>query len=182
MELPSDTSSAMNISTPFEPYVKPVEGRTLVVGSYITKDKTDRRALYADAVGVDMRFGPGVDLVLNLEERHDLGVFDHIECLSVLEHSRRPWLLAANLERMLRSGGSLHVEVPFNWWPHAYPDDYFRMSLSAIRSLFPAVHWQALMYATHGGLTDQAKGIPRAKVEGHRYYAHSMSCGFGIKQ
>ena len=35
-------------------YVKPTEGRTLIVGSYIC-DKPDRRLLYNDVIGVDMR-------------------------------------------------------------------------------------------------------------------------------
>jgi hypothetical protein len=151
------------------------------VGSYITEGKIDRRRLFPQALGVDMRDGPGVDRVQDLEEMCDLGRFDHVECIYVLEHSRRPWLMAANLERMLTPGGTIHVEVPFNWWPHAYPDDYFRMSISAVRSLFPSIEWQKLVYATHGTLTEDPKKIPSVKIGAHRYYARSMTCGFGTK-
>jgi hypothetical protein len=163
-------------------HVRPRPGRTLIVGSYVTTGKTDRRALYPVALGVDMREGLGVDMVLNLEEQCDIGQFAHIECTYVLEHCRRPWLMAKSLERMLEPGGTIHVEVPFNWWPHAHPDDYFRMSLSGIRSLFTSIDWLAMVYDTHGGLQTHHKAIPMLKVEGHRYYARSMACGFGVKQ
>ena len=55
-------------------YVRPKAGRTLIVGSYITKGKPDRRARHADAVGIDMRDGPGVDRVI---DAHDPAVFAH---------------------------------------------------------------------------------------------------------
>jgi len=163
-------------------YVKPKLGRTLIVGSYVTKGKADRRLLYPAALGVDMRPGPGVDVVADLEEQADIGTFSHIECLSVMEHCRRPWLMAKNLEGMLEVGGTIHVAVPFNWWFHQYPDDYFRMSASAVRSLFEAIDWAALKYETHGGLVAETNGIPTQKFRGHRYYARSMTCGFGTKR
>lgn len=167
----------------FDPVaLPPKSGRTLIVGSYITKDKGDRRALYADSVGVDMRPGPGVDLVADMEEQVDIGTFAHVECMSVLEHSRRPWLLASTIERVLEPGGTLYVSVPFNWREHSYPDDYFRMSMSAVRSLFPSIKWDVLAYSTHGGMCESARGIPHAIVGGYRYYARSVTCGFGVRR
>ena len=162
-------------------YVRPNRGRTLVVGSYVTSGKIDRRTLYADALGVDMRAGPGVDLVANLEEPQEIGRFDHVECLSVLEHSPRPWLLAKNLERMMNPGATIYIAVPFNWRVHNHPDDYFRMSAAGVRSLFPAVEWRRLMYATYGGLIEKPI-IPCRHIDGHRFYARSVTCGFGVRR
>jgi SAM-dependent methyltransferase len=114
MDQPSRTISALEN---FERlYVKPVDGKTLIVGSRVYRDKEDRRKRYADVVGMDMQEGEGVDIVQDLEESLHVGQlrsFAHVECMSVLEHSRRPWLLAANIERMLRPGGSIYVTVPF---------------------------------------------------------------------
>jgi hypothetical protein len=134
-----------------------------------------------------MRAGPGVDRVLDLEEPlpADLGQFAHVECISVLEHSRRPWLMAANIERLLVPGGTLHVGVPFVgvpfiWRPHQYPSDYWRMTVDGVRALFPGIEWRALMYGT-SKLHPQGK-LPGAKLDGYPYYARCETYGFGVKR
>lgn len=132
-------------------HVRPRPGRTLVVGSRVYNGKEDRRQRFADAVGADLLPGDGVDQVLNLEDAQaaaTLGVFQHVDCVSVLEHSRRPWALAENLQRLLVPGGTLFLSVPFVWRYHAYPDDYFRFTADGVRVLFPRVQWAALSYAT----------------------------------
>lgn len=164
----------------WDTYVRPRPGRTLIVGSKIYKGREDRRAAFAGAVGIDMLAGPGVDLVWNLEETPPLGWdrFDHIECRSVLEHSPRPWLLAANLERMLVPGGTLDLSVPFVWGLHAYPSDYWRFSVEAVRSLFANIEWRALRYA--GATLYEHGKTPRAVVDGHIHIARTEVLGFGV--
>jgi SAM-dependent methyltransferase len=165
----------------WDTHVRSKAGRTLIVGSQIYKGREDRRLAFTHAVGIDMLPGPGVDLVWNLEEAPPLGwdQFDHIECRSVLEHSRRPWLLAANLERMLVKGGTLDLSVPFVWNVHAYPDDYWRFTVPAVRELFPRIEWSALMYC---GATLYENGkTPRAMVEGHIHIARTEVLGAGFR-
>lgn len=134
----------------FELLVKPRRGRTLLVGSFVADGKSDRRKLYKRVLGVDMRPGPGVDRVLNLEDPlpPDLGTFSHIECLSVLEHSRRPWLLADNLQLLMGRGATMYLSVPFVWRFHSYPNDYWRFTAEAVRELFPRIRWDSLQYAS----------------------------------
>lgn len=160
-------------------YVRPKPGRTLIVGSQVYKTKEDRRLRYADVLGVDMLSGPGVDRVLDLEEALplDLGEFDHVECMSVLEHSRRPWLLAANIQRLMAPGATLFVTVPFCWRIHAYPDDYWRMTPAALQELFPLVTWAALKLANET-LSDGPR-IPGVDVKGHVYMSKTETVGFG---
>lgn len=172
---PSDSSSAIAFEAQ---YVNPKPGRTLIAGSRVFGFREDRRARYTDALGVDMSKGPGVDLVWDLEEPGDLGQFAHIECRSVLEHSRRPWLLAQNLVSMLEPGGTLHLAVPFCWRVHAYPDDYWRFTISGVRALFPGIRWEALMYAGQHLTTDDP---PRAKVDGWTYLQRTEVVGFGVR-
>lgn len=162
-------------------YVRPKEGRTLIAGSYITENKADRRARFKNAVGVDMRDGPGVDLVLNLEQEHDIGTFSHVDCCSVLEHVARPWLFAKSIERMMEPGATIYVGVPFNWRAHSYPDDYFRMTTSALKVLFENIEWKHLRYATYKGLIAKPR-LPWTMYDGHRFYARSVTCGFGIRR
>lgn len=160
-------------------HVRPAAGRVLIVGSRVYGCREDRRIRHAEAVGVDMLPGPGVDAVINMEEPAalKLGTFAHIECVSVLEHSRRPWLLAANLERMLQPGGTLYLTVPFVWRVHGYPDDYWRFTLSGVRQLLPGITWDALVYAHHY-LTGKNR-VPATEVEGIPYFARTEVCGFG---
>lgn len=166
----------------WDTHVRPRPGRTLIVGSQIYKGREDRRKAFADALGVDMLSGPGVDLVLNLEEPVPadlIEAFDHIECRSVLEHSPRPWLLAANLERLLVPGGTLDLSVPFVWNVHAYPSDYWRFTTEAVRSLFPNIEWKALRYA--GATLYEHGKTPRAVVYGHIHIARTEVLGFGVR-
>lgn len=162
-------------------YVKPKAGRTLIVGSQVYKDKEDRRLRYSDVVGADMLAGPGVDHVIDLEEQlpDDLGTFDHVECMSVLEHSRRPWLLAANVERLMKPGSTLYVTVPFIWRLHAYPDDHFRITPSGLRTIFRSIEWQSVMLASND-LRDGPK-IAAVKIDEHPYLARTDTVGFGVK-
>jgi hypothetical protein len=162
-------------------FVRPLEGRTLIAGSFVADGKADRRRLYKDVLGVDMRKGFGVDRVLDLEEPlpQDIGQFEHIECLSVLEHSRRPWMLAANLERLLMEGGTLHLSVPFVWRFHDYPSDYFRFTAEGVRVLFPGIRWVALAYASNRLRGDHYLGA--LDVSGHPFMPRCEVIGFGVR-
>ena len=151
----------------------------MIVGSQVYGDKEDRRSRYGDVVGVDMLAGPGVDVVLDLEEPlpDDIGQFDHVECMSVLEHSKRPWLLAANIERLMSPGATLFVTVPFCWRLHSYPSDYFRFTCEGVRAIFPGIEWSAVaMVDTEIRKTEKVRGI---KIDGHPYFPRSEVCAFG---
>lgn len=176
---------AYSASAEFEQlHVRPrLDGRTLIAGSKLYGERQDRRTLYAEAIGVDALAGPGVDKVVNLEMpgAHILGTFVHIDCLSVLEHSARPWLLAANLVMMLEKGGTLFVSAPFVWRVHGYPNDYFRYTTEAIRSLFPGIEWSALMYG-NTKLVDDMSAMGHRLGDGHRYFPRTEVFGFGVRK
>lgn len=158
-------------------FVRPNIGRTLIVGAKVYRGRTDRRAGFKFAVGVDMLPGDGVDVVADLEESApDIGLFDHVECMSVLEHSRRPWVLASNLERMMAPGATLFVTVPFCWRVHGYPSDFWRFTPDALPLLFPAITWGARMLAGSALREDQVKAM---KVDGFPYFERTETVGFG---
>lgn len=164
-------------------HVHPAAGRTLIVGSKIFSEREDRRLRYPQVLGVDMQAGDGVDRVLDLEEPlpDDIGRFHHIECMSVLEHSRRPWKLAANLERVLKPGGTLLLTVPFVWRVHGYPRDYWRFSKDGVRALFSHISWATMVYA-HETLkhNDMVPQLDKAGG-GHPYLARTEVFAFGRK-
>lgn len=172
--------SSLSVLDKFLRKNRPNEGRTLVVGSKQYDDKPDRRQLYADALGVDLESGPGVDVVHDLEYPLSAayGQFDHIDCVSVLEHVQRPWKMAENLERCLKDEGTILVCVPFVWRVHAYPSDYWRMTAEALTVLFPSVQWQQRKYLTDGRLR---KLTPTREGAGGPWLARSELLAFGVR-
>lgn len=163
-------------------FVRPKRGRTLIVGSKLYEGREDRRALYEDAYGVDMLPGDGVDLVLNLEGAlpDGLGKFAHVECMSVLEHSKQPWKLAKNIVRLMEPGGTIHLSAPFVWRVHNFPNDFFRYTKDGIRSLFPGVNWLQLAYA-HEELKFNDMVPVLDKGNGHPHLPRTEVLGWGIR-
>lgn len=158
------------------------QGATLVCGSKIHEgtDKPDRRTLYAGALGMDMLDGDGVDIVHDLEKPipDSIGPFDHVDCVSTLEHVRRPWLFAANVEAAMTPGATILVLIPWVWREHAYPDDFWRMTPSAVASLFPSITWDRQAYIVEDRLR---KGVPKLTALGCRWLARSELVMFGRK-
>lgn len=157
------------------------KGRTLIVGSQVYRTRQDRRLLYEDVLGIDMLPGPGVDRVLNLEEKlpTDIGIFSHIECCSVLEHSQRPWLMAINIENLLVPNGTLDLEVPFVWRVHAYPSDYWRFTVEGVRLLFPNIGWNQLGYYHNDQF--RTKITNRVTIEKVPHFARTTVKGSGFR-
>jgi hypothetical protein len=155
--------------------VRAVTGKTLVIGSKVYANNKDRRRLYRDAVGLDMEPGGGVDIVHDLEKPLQ-GKYDHIDCCSVLEHVQRPWLMAANIEALLKLDGTLLVCAPFSWRVHGYPSDYWRLTIDALPILFPRITWVTRHYLTESGVVPKVPLI-KEKEETHIFRAEAV--GFG---
>jgi 2-polyprenyl-3-methyl-5-hydroxy-6-metoxy-1,4-benzoquinol methylase len=156
----------------------PLPGRTLVVGSKQYKGKADRRALYPHAVGVDLFEGEGVDFTHDLEHPlpDELGSFSHIDCCSVLEHVQRPWLMCANIERVMAPRGTILICAPFVWRVHNYPGDYWRITAEALPILFPRITWQKIGYLAGG---DLQKKTPALTHDGQTYLQKTEVVAFG---
>lgn len=90
-------------------------------------------------IGCDIHPAEGVDLVADAHflSRHvPPGTIDGVFSLAVLEHLAAPWLVAAEINRVLRIGGeTLHL-VPHAWPVHERPNDFWRFSEAALSVLF----------------------------------------------
>ena len=68
---------------------------------------------------------------------HNLGFgnaeFDVVCCNAVLEHVEDPAKAIRELQRVLKPGGLVWVEVPFNQPYHPCPHDYWRVTPEGIR-------------------------------------------------
>lgn len=105
-------------------------------------------------VNIDVHVFPGVDMVADVQA---LPFVDNsvaaIECDAVLEHVPNPTAAVAEMMRVLRPGGFLHVVVPFCHPFHAYPADYHRWTTSGLRELLPASQCDVLAEGIRSGPT-----------------------------
>jgi len=62
--------------------------------------------------------------------------FDAVISLHVLEHLQRPWLAAREIQRVLKPGGRVICTVPYICAEHGFPDHFFNMTRSGLKSLF----------------------------------------------
>lgn len=117
-----------------ESFVPPVEGIKLFIGGA-------GGAIPAGFLNVDLVPFPGVDLAANVEALpFPDGSVAAIYCDAVLEHVINPTKAVAEMFRVLRPGGYVHVAVPFCHPFHAYPSDYTRWSLEGLRELLCDFH------------------------------------------
>jgi 2-polyprenyl-3-methyl-5-hydroxy-6-metoxy-1,4-benzoquinol methylase len=164
---------------PLDDFAKRIEGRTLVVGSRVYGECIDRRKLYSNAVGLDQFDGEGVDIVHDLEKPLKGYMFDHIDIVSVLEHVKRPWALAKNIDLVMNRGATILVSVPFVWRIHSYPGDYWRITHEGLEVIFPNVRWKMQKFLCDGELR---KLIPRLKTEDDgKWLSRSETVAFGAK-
>lgn len=131
-----------------------------------TKELNWRRRLAEKGfIGADLEAGDNVDVTFDICD--DLKVIEAalapalaerrlngIICAHLLEHLPRPWIAARNIEILLAPGGLAFVQVPWVQRFHAYPDDYWRISLSGLLELFSGLELVDAFYS--GGSSDVA--------------------------
>lgn len=117
-------------------------------GSYLVDgqgDRGDLRSLFPgrDYIGCDMRAGPGVD---RIEDLAQLSLPDAVArtiiCVDTLEHVFEIRRAIDQMCRVLEPGGVLVIAVPFDFYIHHHPDDYWRLTPSCLDRLLrplPAV-------------------------------------------
>ncbi len=106
--------------------------------------------------GVDRVAAPGrspPDMIADLSDGLPLAdaSFDTVLCLSVLEHTARPGHSMAEIARVLRPGGCLILQVPWQWHVHEAPNDYFRFTPYALRTICEDVGLECFELSCQGG-------------------------------
>ena len=94
-----------------------------------------------DVFGVDMRPGPGVDLVCpaeNLLDHFEPGHFDACVSAGTLEHIKDWRGFVQVTWELVKEGGYLVLTMAsMQKKRHAYPDDYWRMTHDQIKQIYP---------------------------------------------
>lgn len=78
------------------------------------------------------------------------GTFDHVLCTEVLEHVPEPKRFLADLNRVLRSGGSLVLTVPWSARLHHMPHDYTRFTRFGLNLLLESAGFSGIVIEERG--------------------------------
>lgn len=101
-------------------------------------------------VGCDMRPGPGVDRIENVESLSlQDGSVGTIITVDTLEHVANPFSAIREIHRVLEDRGLLILAVPFNFQIHDYPSDYWRFTPSCIRMLLEQFSFSTVLWEKH---------------------------------
>ena len=151
------TGPALQIGCREQVIDQKVEGR---------KNWRDRLAGH-DFTGADLEDGNNVDAVFDITWPLDqiraalpgAKEFQTIICAHVLEHVKNPFDAARNITDLLAPGGTAFVQVPWVQGFHAFPDDFWRISVSGLGVLFPDLKARDYFYS--GGSSDVAYRFTR---------------------
>jgi SAM-dependent methyltransferase len=107
-------------------------------------------------VGVDWPnsvHGVVPDIASDLNAAVDLpdAYADAVMSFSVLEHLHRPARMLEESWRILKPGGSLFIEVPFQWHVHEAPWDYFRFTRHGLERLLQDAGFEEIEVRENGG-------------------------------
>ena len=141
-----------------------VNKRILEVGSFIVggQESLNLRQLTegSEFTGIDMREGPGVDVVANSHELPFVDEeFDLIINYNTLEHDDKPFKSMKEMDRCLKKDGVLLTSTPCYFYIHGYPDDYFRYTPSGVRNLGKAFEHAEIVAFGHPYFPQQVFGM-----------------------
>jgi hypothetical protein len=114
--------------------------RVLEIGSRARSGNTNRHLVHPDIeyVGLDITAGPNVTVVGDAHHlsRHVTGEFDAVFSVSVFEHLVMPWMVALEMNKVLKDGGLAYIQSHQTWPLHDEPWDFWRFSGNAWAGLF----------------------------------------------
>lgn len=123
-----------------------VSGKTLDLGC----GGGPYREIFPQRVGVDVKPGPGVDIVADAHDLHAFreGEFDCLLCTEVLEHLHSPHKALAEMHRVLKPGGVIILTTRFVYPLHDVPGDYYRYTRYGLEYLLREFEILALVEET----------------------------------
>ncbi len=94
---------------------------------------------YKEYIGFDILPGEAVDVVGDvhiLSEYFNPEQFDIVYCISVFEHLLFPWKAVLEINKVMKTGGYLHISTHPVWPEHEMPWDFWRFPKNGFYALF----------------------------------------------
>ncbi len=156
--------------------------RILEIGSRnVTGGATRRPFSSAHYVGFDFYEGENVDVVGDAHKLSsyfgDDEKFDLIFSSAVFEHFHMPWIVAQEIQKLVKIGGYVFVETHFSSGAHERPWNFFQFSDMGLRALFNnALGFELVDY----GMSNRMNGVFSQEADQylrgipvHELYCHS---------
>ena len=131
------------------------------------------RSLVTNVTCCDWADDVHVDVVSDLAQPLPFadGAFDTIILSDVLEHAPDPALVWREMSRVLSPGGHIVMNVPFFYWLHAHPHDYYRFTEFALARFSTVNGLKVLRLEPIGGVLEvwadlHAKLMARIPIAG----------------
>lgn len=143
-------------------------GKAPLLGAYETRCSSIVLADWANSAHENLLLDVVIDLNKPLMAL-DSSSFDVVLLSDVLEHICEPAALMAEISRILKPGGRLLLNVPFAYWIHEAPHDYYRYTRYALERFARESGLEVLELAPLGGwievMADMwAKMLARTKI------------------
>ncbi|MEY2559849.1 MAG: hypothetical protein QOG51_264 [Verrucomicrobiota bacterium] len=134
-------AQGQNLFEEFRVEANRLHGKILEIGSrQVVQGGQSKRALFPECsyVGFDYYADANTDVV---GDAHELSKFfqcefDAVFSLAVLEHFAMPWVVAAEINKVLKVGGLTFHSTHFAFPLHERPWDFWRYTDQALRILF----------------------------------------------
>lgn len=134
---------------------------------------------------------PYLDYQIDLNDKLPLESkqFDTILATDLLEHIAKPELLISEITRLLKPGGKVILTVPFFYWLHEKPHDYFRYTEFALKIFCENNNLNILTLQAYGGAPEIILDIIAKKIANspkksklHLWFSKKfINSGFGKK-
>ena len=81
----------------------------------------------------------------------DAEVADTVVSISVLEHLCEPQIMLNEAYRILKPGGAIMLQVPWQWWIHEAPYDFFRYTPYGLKHLLTKAGFEDVVIHPQSG-------------------------------